>query len=601
MFDENIYVQIFEALRAILAQNMNSLGQQFCNQVLAEYDPRNGQQAAANARHLYKYIVDRTYQTNGSDRINDNQQLFAFVSEYAREIVANAQRQQAQSRPMGGGYGGGGMSFGNNGGMSMGGGMFGNRQQGGMFNQQSRMAPAAHLADDTVTSTPTAQAQPMTAPPMAAAAPVSIVTPVDVKMVPNPLDDLPDQGVSFTPVDSRPIWGDERPKDNRIVVVRRDDLKTPEGRFTIAQMGGYHQLLLDNPMQVVRDFFDVAPDSLLSQLFMFRIGYTHLKVIDVPTDDFVAFRNKCAEAMQQEDQPILYKKILDALNTMSMGSGRALSQYLVEHINRALYLAVRVSEKPNVVIRLKQFDDLQELFSPGFKHRFTSQPEWRRTMERIVGVAIWNAIGLNTDVMFTDGTIPTHTLQTSPAFPYSMNNVYPSKFAIPVDSEENAEKFLAKLREHELSKRAYILSRRSVTITNILGGKVLPRIGSEPTVVDGTAASLLKMMALPYANIDTSQQNRATKIDYFLSEDNPADQLEGYYNNPQGEDGATIERIKRPAVYLPADQTIFAVQYGVKPEDYLMALDTFSTLDQSIQQGPTILAKRKTPTITPSA
>lgn len=597
MFDASVYNTILQAAHTVLRNNVNRLSQPFCEGFMFDHDLSNGVAAQQNAQRLLNYVSQEAQRANGQLTVKDDEQLFAIVGSYITSIFS-AWQNRGGGRPQQQGFGGG---F-NTGGGFNGGSMFSN-QRNSMFGAP-RPGPGSHFADDVVAPVvqPTAQpapvapAAPLNFAPAPAAAPISESV---IKYVNNPLDDFPDNA-EFSAVPTRPTWGDDKPNDRRIVIGKREDLKAHDSKFQINRSMAFHQLILNDPMDVVNDFFDIVPDATLGTPFMFKIGYNHLDIIDVPTADFAEIRKKCIEGVANDHQTFIHKKVIEVLNTMQRGPWKAMTSYLVDHINRALWLACRLSDKPKLFIKISDFEDLDTLLSSSFHHTFTTHPAGRYALERIVGAAIWNAIVKNSDLMFTGKDIPTHAMQSSPAFPFSIDGVYPNKFAIPTGEDAMAETFTKHMHDHELSKRSYILSNRSVVITNILGKSVLSSIGTDPTRSSNVPAVLLNAVAIPFTEMNLAS-SEVGNIVPNVSEAYPGEQLETYYNNPTNYEVEEVETYgkKRP-VLLPVDQTIFAVQYGVSPTEYLMGLDVFTTIDSS-SPNSVLLAKREVSTIKTNA
>lgn len=610
MIDQHLYSQMFDAAFNILKSNGSSLGREFCEGFMFDHDLRNGQEAQRNAANMFNAVANEAQRLNGNSIIRDNNQLFEIVGSYIKYIYGvYTQRQQQR-----GSFGGGGSMFG--GGSTMGGGsMFGGNRGGGFsnFSQPRTLSPGSHLSDDTIEprNQPIAQAAPQpaaAAAPAAAASSMFSFTPQKEtnavsSFSTNPLDDLSSQGVDFSPVKVQARWGDEKAKDRRIIVGRRFDMKTRDAQYTVNMSEAYHQLIMNDPMDVMRDFFEIVPDSTLGSPFLFKIFYNHLETIDVPTADFVNVRNRCIEGIKQDSQVLLHKKIAEVINDMKRGPYVALTKYLTSHVNRALHLACRLSNNPVAYIRIGDFEDIDELLSSSFKHEFTAYPEGRHKLEKIVGGALWNALVMSANAMFVgDETFPTHAVQSSPAFPYSMEGVYPNKYSIPTPNDAMIEQFRDKLTTVELSKRTYILSKRSVVVTNIFGRHVLSTVKKDPTLINTPLAQLINRCVLPFDQLTPDDRDVMVTQTSLVEEGFPSDQLERYYEDPIQDEIAEIERYgKVRATELPLDQTIFAVQYSVDPKDYLTALDVFTTIDGKLGKDQTILSTKTVKDLTITA
>jgi hypothetical protein len=478
--------------------------------------------------------------------------------------------------------------FGNQG--NSGGSMFQRASGGGsMFtNAQPPLSLGAHL-DDGATQSPPPRNAP--APTATVRAPETIVmTPAPIKVT-NPLDTLATTGVSFSAVGGRPVWSfNEGAKDDRIVVAQRIDHKTQDQRFQIVDIEAIHQQILNDPMDVLKDFFEIVPKSTLGDTFMVNIQYNHLDVVDVPQDDFLRVQELCREAYNDNQGKSLYTRIMDVLDTMQAGPYRAMLAYLKDHVNRALYLSCRLAERTDKFLSIDVLGDLSDLLDPTYQGTFAMVPGGKQRLETIVTNALWNALARNVSPLFGDGEINTHALQSSPAMPFSIPGVYPNKYAIPTADDSMAGDFKTRLKEKVLSKSTYLLSRRSVMITNVLGDSVLDRMGDMPGKFESASGKFLKGYAIPYArHID----NPGTPVKPFVSEEYPGTQLEAYYDSAKDFSealSAKASSTRRPAD--PLDQTIFALKYGTSPKTYLAALDVFSVIDDKLGQEEVLLARK---------
>jgi hypothetical protein len=600
--DETAYNAILNCAEGILRNNAQRLGAQFCNEFMTQYNPRSGQQGYNNAQFLFNYVSTEARRLNGNNVVQPDllfQIVGAFVENIFNNYVAQVrQQQQGGGFNNGGGFSGGG--FGSSSGFSGGG--F-NRNNSGFNNQQpGSRGPGSHLVDDTTTMTRTAPA-PTVSPSTPMDKPIKVDVETSVVYKPNPLDELQDSSATFAEVRAKPIWGDEAAKDNRIVVAQRQELKC--SNFVINRVGAFHQLILDDPLDVVKDFFTIVPDQTLGSPFVFRILYNHLDVIDLPTQAFVSIRNSCIEVVNEAERTkspiVLHKQISKILESLPTGQWKAITSYLVEHINRALYLNARLTTGTNWTIKNKikinTFDDVNELLSSSFSHPLTTHPDGRRALEALVAGVLWNVLVVNTSVMFDSGSIPTHAMQSSPVFPFSMEGVYPNKFSIPQDNDPEAKQFLKALEERELSQRTYLLSRRSVVITNTMGKTILPYIAKDATIISNPLATVFNACALPYGKISPDSEDTKYPIEPFVLDDYPSQQLENFYSDPANYGVEEQGRLSRTApTKFPVDQTIFAVQFGTDPKDYLMALDIFTTIDNNLGSAQMVVAKKTLPT-----
>jgi hypothetical protein len=594
MIDMSVYTTIYQAATDILRNNVQQLGNDFCQGFLTSHDPRNGQQAQANTQKLYDYVFNACRQLNNGSTTLQGNQLFEIVGEYIKGILQIV-RNQGQQRQTGFGSGGFGSS---GGGFSTGFSSGGFGSGSGGFGQQRQVPMSSYTGADVI---PPQDQQRQAAPVQAQQTSETIATSTvsfdigtkPVNYAENPLDDITETGIEFIANETAPTWGSQKPKDRRIILASRENLKTSSKQHQIGRYGAYHQVIMDDPMDVVKDFFEVAPDDLLGSNFMFKITYQHLDVINVPTSDFVEIRRRCIEAVAHDAQTPIHRTVISVLENMQQRAYKAMTNYLIKHVNRALHLSARLTNDPTNYLKIGEFEDLNDLLSSSFVHPFTTAPDGRHKLEKIVGTAIWNAIVMNADAMFTSSAIPTNAMQSSPAFPFSLDGVYPSKFAIPTSSEDTAEKFLERMNSHELMHRTYVLSKRAITITNILGKAVLPKIGDKPSIISNAVAGTLLSLKIPYTSLDLTRNNKITPVEPYVPEVYPAELLQAYYDDhdtSEEDENTKFERL-RPDLY-PVDHTIFAIQYGKGPKEYLMALDVFDHIDMGLEKNQVILAKK---------
>jgi hypothetical protein len=598
-FDQVFYSNIMNAASTWLNANRAQVSDQFVNGFMHDYTiPSHNPMAQQNAMGLYNYVVNAAVQTTGMNangQINglNGQQMYDIVSRFVVEIFNRWRTQMAanQNRQMMGGNSGGAIFNPVN---TAGSGIFGGGQQRSVFGQTPQaQGPGSHLSSDIPPRQPVQQpqAQPVAAVPVA---PSKVYAP-------NPLDNLPDTGVEYSSTNAQPTWNKAKPKDNRIVISKRKDIKTQGEQYTVQAATLFHREIHDDPMQVARDFFKVVPDSVLGSVFFYSVNYNHLTVLNVPTDDFIAIQDKCRDLVEQNPGQLIHQQIIEKLKSMSFASYQAVATYLTQHINRALYLACRLTKDPTSIIQIEVFEDLNELLSSSFTHSVTLLSEGRFRLETIVANAIWNALVKNVSVMFQDDSdIPTHAIQSSPAFPYSMEGVYPNKFTIPVNGDGEVPDFLQRLREKELVNKTYLLSRRRVSITNVFGGKVLGALTSKPQMITTPVAPVLYRTesALQFTDPNNLDTRKVPPLTPYANEQQPVEQLEGYLANL---DHAYENEVTSSDTYyapsLPVDQTILCVQYGVDPLTYLQSIDVFTTIDPLNDGTKIILATKPVPAL----
>lgn len=599
--DQQMYTTVLQAAHQILQQNKNTVGIPFAESFMAEHDPAQGAMSQRGVQQLANHVANETMRLNGSPRIQNDQQLFDIVGTYVFAVYNNFMARRGaglnSGSPFGGGQSGFGGSSGFGGGFpstSSGFGNSGGFNRGGFGTPSPTIGGGSHLMDETITpqqqTPPAAQQRQPSAP---AAFDLSTNTTTTVSYSPNPLDDLGDNPVELNAVKSPITWGIHEPKDDSIVMFEKYDLKTKDERIVVKVCDGFELSYLNNPMDVVRDFFRVTPDSFLAEHFAFRIFYNHIETLEVSTEEFLEVRRKFIEAMNKSPSFYTHTAIITILNSMMFGPRTAIANYLVRHINRALYLSCGTSDQPALRIKFKEIEDLEELLGTSFQSKILDVPNAKGMIADIVNTAIVNALTGYSNVMFYDpSNSDIDVIRTSPAFPYKISGVYPSKDLIPMSGSDSAKAFYDAMYEHELSKRTYVRSIRSVVITNILGRKSLSAVGTLPTVINGQIPSLLNEFLLKHST-KLKSDNKCAMYDLQKS----SDANEEYQKYITGDTALYETRLKSRVTdfeipELPVDQSVFVVQYKKSPQEYLAAFDLLTTMNAPRNSGHTLMAIR---------
>jgi hypothetical protein len=600
MVDQTIYNSMLEAADSLIQRNLATTGRDFANYFMSEHDPRNGPAINANIDRFYRTVLDDIRSQTGGANSFTTDQLFAAVGRYLKLAFDFFSRGRPQQSGYGVGYNQQPQPQGYYTGPQP---SYNPQQPAGIGSWQS---PAVEPAPFGAYAPQQAQpVQPVSVPKPAEVIPMSQLVADD-----HPLSDLPESGVDFSEMETGDAWGGEHPRNRTIVVTLSKDVKTRDPRFLIRRLDGQHRVILDDPIEVVKDFFKIAPEALLAKCFMFRILYNHLEIIDVPTQDFVAVRDLVLSGHTDPDvdDPV-YRLAMKGLSSLSRGSWKAFSKYLVEHVNRALYLSARLSGKPTLDIQLGpdasgiySIDDLEVLLSSSFKSSLTAIPEGRTKLKKIVETAIWNALSMNSGALFTGDrkTYPTTDMLTSPVFPYALRHVYPEKTCIP-DPENPARRahmaeFIKRMNKHELSEKTYIVSKRSVVVTNMFSNSQLNAIGNKATRVDGIIPGMFNRYAPAHLDHVLVRQdfNDYNIVKQIEDHEPEIDTLGLYYsrseNYDQDEDAAVNEKSSHD---MAVDQVIFAIPFGSSHKDQLKAFDVLSAMDEGNPSNSAMLVSRK--------
>lgn len=575
MFDMNFYNHIFQALRVLLERHQNKFPQGYANELLMLHDVSRG--ITPNAQGFYRYCEEQHHRQNGigATSFRSQDQLFHIVGAYIDWVVEQQRRQQQQQ--MGGGFGGGFGAPQNN--------VFGAPAGGGGFGRpngfHSTPLPQSQSGSIIPASNGGFAQAPAEQPRQQAAPAQQPMAPQVVGYSENPLDVVSEKGVAMTPVTASPNWGLGIPKDNSIVMTKKDAIKTSDDVYVINACTAYARTWFGSPIDVVRNFFDVVPDEFLAEHFIVRVFYNHVEQIDLPTRDFEEVCNKFLYRMDGASVDTTYTAIMAIIGQLPHDHRMAIANYLVKHINRALELSVAANVDPEDRIRFREMEDLKILLGSSFSHPALSIPDGREMVTQVINTAIINALTCYSDAMFSssnDGTI--NVIKTSPVFPYSLPGVYPNKNIIPFSGAKTSLKFYESLKDNFLADKTFVRSIRSVIVTNTMGGQYLSKPKELFTQLKGTVPSIFSTFLLDHKQkLPVSGSKCPSYNELPVTQD-----LDASYESFLQDQTAYIKSEfvnmadwKVPT--LPVDQTVFAVQYKRDPKDYLAAFDIGTTLD----------------------
>lgn len=593
MFDTNIYNTYFDAAYQILQNNVNSFGQQFCQEFVTAHDIRTGNRYSQNSvQQMYNSVTQYIQRiTNGAPSF-DTQTLFNVMGEYLKHTFSEWQRSMAQ-RQNTGGFGGGGFS--RPAGFSSPSGGFGQPSGfgGGGFGQPRQTAGSHFIDSGVATPPPPSQQSSFTnsAPVAANTNPIQEIK-IMPNVSPNPLDDLHGQTIDLNTKAAAPNWGNTEPHDSSIAMMAKTTIKSADQKVFINAYDGFEMTYFDNPMDVVRDFFRVAPDQFVAEHFVFRIFYNHVECINIPTLDFLEARKKFIDSLNSNSGASVYSTVRSILDKMMHGPSMALADYLVKHINRHLKLSFGMAELPQLRISFGAIEDLDDLLGTTFNHKLLEVPGARDQIISLVNNAILNALTCYSDVMFTEENgRDIDIIRSSKVFPHSIANVYPSKDVIPSSGSPEAEKFFELMQVNELSSHTYVRSIRSVIVTNILGQAVLNTISDKPTLISSQIAAVLGTHTLNHhTRLSNEPQCRYYDTDVYATAE---EDYREYINNPEK---YSLDRLNKVVDFneptLPVDQTVFCIQYKTSPKDYLVALDLCTVMNKPSDRPYTLLSKK---------
>lgn len=605
-FDESFYTgTLMNVAYQYLANNQQHYGVDFSNFFIQQHDLNNGPSTHANARNFHDYIFKAMQSTNGQPTASD-EQIFRFVAAYVNEMfniqMSNAQMQRPQSRFANqGGLGTGGGFGRQSGGFGVGGG-FGNNGGFGVQRQQ-RPGSSSALRDDTIAKAPPVQVQSPTispVPSMITPTPGASLNPTVINYVHNPLDDLSNMkdGVEFSRGTEKPNWGSDNPTSDNIVIMQKESLKTADQKYVIYNVSGFNRIYTSNELDVVNDFFDVAPPTFLAESFIFELFYNHVEIIDVPTDTFLAVQEAFLKALSRESTA--YRSVIEVLNSMFHGPRMAMANYLVEHINRALLKCCRMASKPASRITFEQIEDLDELLGTNFNHPILEIPNARSALQDIVNNAIKSALSGYTTPMFTsaDDKMMPDIIRTSPAFPFAIPGVYPSKAIIPSFGDNEFKRFYDAFVDKVLSTKTYVRSIRSVIITNTMGQNELSKIHSKAERIFGVVAYFLSTYKTEYRGSISLGRNETVDFDETFKNDIPEQDYGDFITNPD----SYISQMKSRFTEIdpprhPVDRTLYAIQFKKSPREYIKAIDIVTTLDEPKENNRGIFVAKDIPAL----
>lgn len=603
-FDESFYNTLMNIAYEYLKNNQQRYGQEFSELFISNHDLANGPQTHNHARNLYDYVQRAMQHLNGSLQAT-NQQMFEIIAKYVEEIAVAVSNNQQRQRQMGGGFGQGG--FGQQGGFGRQPNAFGNNNGGfgtqnnggfgqqGFGRQQQRPGSSSALRDDSVT--PIQQAAPVTpqVSPIIPTMSTQIISPSTSTYVVNPLDSLSalKDGIDFSQVPEAPNWGETDAVDDSIVIMVKESYKSSDHKYVVRKASAFNRIYTNDELDVVNEFFRVSPATFQAENFLIEIFYNHVQVIDVPTKMFLETQDAFLNALNRE--ATAYRAVIGVLNSMFHGPRMAMANYLVAHINRALYKCCRMTARPTTEINFTQIEDLEELLGTSFNHPILDIPNARTMLQDIVNNAIKAALSGYSAPMFTSDkdAMMSDIIRTSSAFPFAIANVYPAKTVIPSYGDKEFEAFYTAFSEQVLEHKTYVRSVRSVIISNIFGGQELSKIGSKAERIFGATMPFMSMFKTQYRGSIGIGRNETEQFDELFKNDIPEQDYADYIQNPD----AYLKQMKSrfseidPPRY-PVDRTLYFVQFKKSPKDYLKAVDIITALDEPSERSSGIFVTK---------
>lgn len=590
MFDSNLYNQILNCAYDTLKENGGKLGREFCEGFMFDHDPGNGRQAESSVMALFNFVMSEGPRRFGSSSLTIDQ-LFDIVGSYITEIF-----NRWSSRNRSGGFSSRSSFLSSN----SGGNLFGNNR-GSFSNPQRAFSPGSHLGDSEESSRPksgglfdTSNKSTITEVAKEVA---KANTPTE-HFPDHPLDNIPDIGMGYKVVPTYDCWVGETPDNQTITVVKAYDLKIDDPAYTIRRTEAFMHRAVDNEVDVVNEFFKIVPPSIIARPYMFHIHYNHITTIPIETDTYIKLVYDINEICQRNiDTGCLepfFKTVVRTIGSLLRRDWVAMSNYLTKHINRALYVACRLSNDPFHVLEIDNVDDLKELFGPGINSPLMRSAEQRDIIMNIVDSAVRNAMGENSGAMFKQIDFPVETMKTSTAFPESLRGVYYDKNKIPYHGEEGYMDFLHAMTRNILTYETYMVSKRTVTITNILGKYVLGNISDTPKMFKGKVCGLLNSVSKQYTNRVVP---KGIITPYELPKDDEEttkNKLKDLYENrPMSDFDVQMPYNIEDETFLPVEHTLFATKWGDNPESYIKVMDVFETIDERNMNTDVILASKK--------
>lgn len=596
MIDSSLYTQILNCAYEILKDNGGKLGREFCEGFMFDHDPNNGRSVENNVINLYNHVTNEGPRRFGGNTLTTGQ-LWEIVGDYIEHIY---RRWSSRNR------GGSSFSRGSNAGGNLfsrgGGDLFGNNRSS--FASRAN-GPGSYLTEDKeqpVLGKTSLFDTPVSTPEQTRQSPTVVVKEEVDDYPDHPLDDFPETSSNFRPVETGDCWDKKNPPNRTITIMNAYDYKTDDPKYTIRHAEAFMHRAVDNEIEVVQEFLKIAPATVLGRLYQFKIHYNHITTIPISTDIFtdlhVTIRNMNAMNVIENRNEPFYKVIKKAVGTLSRDAWVAMSEYLVGHINRALYISGRLTEKPEAVLRIDSIDDLDDLFDPGLNTRHTNHPDKREAIYNLVSIAIRNALADNTWVLFKTIEFPTDIMRNSLVFPFAMRGVYYNKDYIPNYGDPCYESFLAAVDEHMLHDKTYILSKRAITVTNILGKDILSSIEDKPKLFRNKATGLINHGCIEYLKRGLDTDGMGMDCDKRDDPEVALEKLKRVWNNKDEYDqDMEIPYKVSDRRYLPVDHTLFATKFGEDPESYLKVIDVFNTIDQRNYNTDIILASKKLKTL----
>jgi hypothetical protein len=367
----------------------------------------------------------------------------------------------------------------------------------------------------------------------------------------------------------------------------------------------------------LRSFTSSMPSSMINQAFVAHLAYNHVERIAVPMKSFLEARDVIWGAINDPSiagidiafSERIWRAAIKVVGMLPRGPSIALDRYLTAAVNRALWVSMRNSSATNASIVIEELADLVDVVGPAAALNLPRTINGGKgLLARIVDVAIVNALGGNTGVMFTSPeTTPLEEIRTSRAFPSCIKGVYPSKLFIPdIIDGDYVEKFIQRMQDGPGKEYTYLLSRRKIIVTNSLDEDMAYGAPVHPTTFVGITPRVIgkfkQNFVLPHDGMPLEFYLRDYRINLPMDE-KKADRrhiLSTYYDGTQEEidvlnityNKLTVKRVLKKDE-LVRDSVVFSLPFGAGNGAQYTKLDLFCMQDDNESAGITHFAAHR--------
>lgn len=149
----------------------------------------------------------------------------------------------------------------------------------------------------------------------------------------------------------------------------------------------------NSPFDAVSLFYRHFPRQLLGQNWLIAMRVPTYEVMDVSLVEFQQLQSQFRRMTDTNN--VSYAAIYADLKRYSQGLWKTVSTYLMNYINRRFFQYLRSDININQVLKIGQFEDLEEVMNPDFKIAISEDLNWEKMLITIVHRALRSLVGIS--------------------------------------------------------------------------------------------------------------------------------------------------------------------------------------------------------------